>query len=146
MPRFEHVIGQPPRFTLASPRFRFRALAAFAGRASIGGDREIALACLVMGRLAAAMLPPFSISPSDTKTRSSAAKQWMASLSLPAPIRTALNHVADAVVLGNPIATSGAIERIVAAIQGRVDEAGAGELLQLAADLNPLMKPDQSVN
>jgi hypothetical protein len=139
MPRFDHVIGQPPRFALATPRFRFRALAAFAGRASIGGDREIALACLVVGRLAAAMLPPLSLSATDTKTRSSAAKQWMASLSLPAVIRTALIQVADAVVLGNRIATSGAIERLVSAVQGRIDEAGAGELLTLAGDLNPLM-------
>jgi hypothetical protein len=63
----------------------------------------------------------------------------MASLSLPAVIRTALIQVADAVVLGNRIATSGAIERLVAAVQGRIDEAGAGELLTLAGDLNPLM-------
>src|SRR5678816_408261 len=101
MPRFDAVIGQPPRFALATPRFRFRALAAFAGRASIGGDREIAMACLVAGRLAAAMLPPLTISSPDTKTRSSAAKQWMASLSLPAAVRNVLNQVADAIVMAN---------------------------------------------
>jgi hypothetical protein len=63
----------------------------------------------------------------------------MAALSLPAVVRTALIQVADAVVLGNRIATSGTIERLVAAVQGRIDEAGAGELLTLAGDLNPLM-------
>jgi len=138
MPRFDAVIGQQPRFALATPRFRFRALAAFAGRASIGGDREIAMACLVAGRLAAAMIPPLSISPSDTKTRSSAAKQWMASLSLPAAIRNAVNQVADAVVMANPVATSAAIERLIGAVAGRIDDPSVGELHSLAGDLAPV--------
>jgi hypothetical protein len=83
------------------------------------------------------MLPPTSISQSDTKTRSSAVKQWMASLSLPASIRNALNQVADAVVLDNPIATSAAIERLIGAVDVRIDDPSANELRSLASDLNP---------
>ncbi len=137
MPRFDDVIGQPPRFALATPHFRFRALAAFAGRASIGGDREIAMACLVAGRLAATMLPPFQISSSDAKTRSAAAKQWMGSLSLPAPVRAPLSQVADAVSAGNPTSVAGAIEKLVVAVTGKIDDASIAELRSLASDLNP---------
>ncbi|HUQ19580.1 MAG TPA: hypothetical protein VM099_08200 [Gemmatimonadaceae bacterium] len=137
MPRFDNVIGQPPPYALATPHFRFRALAAFAGRASIGGDREIAMACLVAGRLAATMLPPFHISQSDAKTRSAAAKQWMASLSLPAPVRTPLTEVADAVSTGNSAAVGSAIEKLLTAVTGKIDEASAAELRSLAADVEP---------
>jgi len=74
MPRFESVIGQQPRFALVTPHFRFRALVSFAGRASLGGDREVAMACLVAGRLAAGMLPPLNIAHADAKGRSAAAR------------------------------------------------------------------------
>jgi hypothetical protein len=137
MPRFDDVIGQPPRFALATPHFRFRALASFAGRASIGGDREIAMACLVAGRLAATLLPPFHVSSSDTRTRSAAAKQWMGSLSLPAPVRAPLTQVTDAVSAGNPTTVAAAMEKLIAAVSGKIDEASLTELRSLASDLNP---------
>ena len=137
MPRFESVIGQQPRFALATPRFRFRALAAFAGRASIGGDREVALGCLVVGRLASTILPPFQISGADVKSRSAAAKHWLASLSLPTAIRAPLAHVTDAVSSGSSTATAWAIEKVVATVGGKIDEASAAELRSLVADLLP---------
>jgi hypothetical protein len=137
MPRFELVIGQQPRFALATPRFRFRALAAFAGRASLGGDREVAMACLVGGHLASAMLAPYSIPPADSKARSGAAKQWLASISLPPAVRIALGQLADAVASGNRAATGSAIERMLAAASRSIDEASAGELRALAAELAP---------
>ena len=84
------------------------------------------------------MLPPISISPSDTKTRCSAAKQWMASLSLPAAVRNALNQVADAVVMANPVATSAAIERLLGAVNGRIDDPSVAELRTLGGDLAPV--------
>src|SRR6266545_1846680 len=105
MPRFERVIVQQPRYALAIPRFRFRALAACAGRAPLGGDREIAMACLVGGRLASALLHPYAINAADMKARSTGAKHWLSSLSLPAPIRSSLVHLADAVGSGNKPAT-----------------------------------------
>src|SRR6476469_8256910 len=138
MPRFESVIGQQPRFALATPHFRFRALVSFAGRASLGGDREVAMACLVAGRLAAGLLPPFNIAHADAKSRSAAARQWLSSLSLPPAIRTPLAQVADAVVSGNPATTAAALERMLAAVSRNIDEASAAELRSLVADLSPL--------
>jgi hypothetical protein len=137
MPRFEIVIGQQPRFALATPRFRFRALAAFAGRASLGGDREVAMACLVAGRLAAAMLAPYSITPSDSKARSVAAKQWLASLSVPATVRATLVNLADAVASGSRTAAAAALTVILTVAAHSMDEASASELRAVIDDLSP---------
>src|SRR6266542_4061142 len=142
MPRFEAVIGQQPRFALATPRFRFRALAAFAGRASLGGDREVALASLVAGRLASGMLEPLDIQPSDAKARSAAAKHWLSSLSLPPAIRGPLAHVADAVATSNRTAAGVALEKMLVAVSRNIDEASAGELRALIADLGGTDRAD----
>ncbi|MFN2601682.1 MAG: hypothetical protein ABR582_02870 [Gemmatimonadaceae bacterium] len=137
MPRFDGVIGQQPRFALATPHFRFRALSAFAGRAALGGDREVALACLVVARLACGMLPPNDIQPADAKSRSAAAKQWLSSLSLPSSIRIPLTHVADAVATGNPTTTSTALERMLVAVSRSIDEASASEVRAIVGELSP---------
>ncbi len=137
MPRFDPVIGQQPRFSLATPRFRFRALAACAGRASLGGGREVAMACLVGARMASAMLPPYSIPLTDSKSRSAAAKQWLASLSLPPTIRTALGHLADTVASGNRTDAAEALSKLLGAAVQKVDEASVSELRALIADLAP---------
>ena len=135
MPRFDSVIGQQPRFALATPRFRFRALAACAGRASLGGDREIAMACLVGGRLVSGLLPPYAIAAADTKARSTAAKHWLSSLSLPAPVRSALTHLADAVAGGNRKTTAAAVMHLVSVAQRSIDDASASELVAVASNL-----------
>src|SRR5690349_12491010 len=41
-----------PPYALSSPAFRFRALAVLAGRAPLGGQREVALATYLAARLA----------------------------------------------------------------------------------------------
>lgn len=137
MPRFERVIGQQPRFSLATPRFRFRALAACAGRAALGGDREVAMACLVGARMASSMLPPFAISPSDSKLRSASAKQWLSALSLPANVRTALTRLADTVSSGDRAAAGEALSKLTGAAAHQIDEASATELRALVTDLTP---------
>jgi hypothetical protein len=141
MPRFELVIGQQPRFSLATPRFRFRALAACAGRASLGGDREVAMACLVGARMAASMLAPFTIPPAELKSRSVAAKQWLASMSLPTAIRTAFASLADTVSSGEKAAAGEALSKLTGAAAHQIDEASASELRALVSDLAPQAGP-----
>ena len=63
------MIGQPPRYTLATPVFRFRSLAALSGRAALGGDRETLLACLQLGRLCAGIVPPYELTRDVTLER-----------------------------------------------------------------------------
>jgi hypothetical protein len=90
-----------------------------------------------MARLAAALLPPFDISATEAKQRSVAAKQWLSSLSLPTPLRNTLAHVADSAATQNSTATAWAIEKLITATAGKIDEASAAELRSLMNDLNP---------
>ncbi len=135
MPRFGTVIGQPPRFALATPRFRFRALASYAGRASIGGEREVALACLVAGRLAASMLEPFDFAPPEAKARSASARQWLSSLTLPPTVRTAVAEVPDAVASGNKARAATALSAAIQRVELNLDEASLTELRTLVTEL-----------
>ena len=55
------IVSQPP-YALAATPFRFPALASLAGRAALGGDREVALATYLAARLAHDTLPDRGLS------------------------------------------------------------------------------------
>jgi len=129
------VIGNPPPFALATPTFRFRALASHAGRAALGGDREIALACLVAGRLGAGLTNAQPSAPSDLKARAVAAKQWLASLVLPAALRTLLNAAIESSGDGDEVATARALSQLLPLAAQQLDEFSLAELRDLVNEL-----------
>lgn len=131
---FKTMIQAPP-YALASPAFRFRALASHAGRAALGGDREIALAAFAVGRLAAAMLPPFTLTPADAAARVANTKQWLSSMALPGPQRAACIAVADAVTAGVKRPVVHAISGLVEAAVRNLDQGSIAELHELMAEL-----------
>ncbi|MEO5589714.1 MAG: hypothetical protein ABIS03_09020 [Gemmatimonadaceae bacterium] len=132
------MIGQQPPFALATPIFRFRALASQAGRLPLGGDREVVLACLMVSRLAAALLPPTELAPVDAETRASNARQWLASLTLPLPARTAAAATIDAVGSGKRTDTGAALSGLTEAAIGNLDQRSAQEMQLLVSDLSIL--------
>ena len=89
------LVAQPP-YSLTPTAFRFTALASLAGRAPLGGRREIALAVYLAARLAQDALPDRDLSKAARAERAGHAKQWLASLALPAPVRPALVDLIDA--------------------------------------------------
>jgi hypothetical protein len=125
------VIGQLPPYALATPTFRLRALASHAGRASLGGDREVALACFVSARLVAGMLPPLSIVPADSAMRAAAARQWLASLMIPASMRAAAVATVDAVGENDLRAARKSLELVIEAGGTHLDAASKAELTEL---------------
>ena len=129
------MIGQPPPFALGTPVFRFKALASHAGRASLGGDREIALACFAVARLAAGLLPPFLLAPGDLSARITATRQWLASLALPNPARTAASSVIDAVGAGNRRSAVAGLSSLIEASVRQLDQASVAELHELMGEL-----------
>jgi hypothetical protein len=129
------VIGQPPPFALASAPFRFKALASHAGRAALGGDREVALACFTAARLAAGLLPPYLLAPADTTARIAATRQWLASLALASPARVATVGVIDAVASGNKRSVVSALSSLIEACVRHLDQASVAELHELMGDL-----------
>ncbi|MGK2963228.1 MAG: hypothetical protein ACSLFK_13980 [Gemmatimonadaceae bacterium] len=129
------MIGQLPPYALATPAFRFRALASHAGRAVLGGDREIALACLAVARLAAGLLPPVMLAPGDAATRANATRHWLASLTMAASSRAAAAATIDAVSRGN---RRGAAEslRVLRDVAGpQLDSPSVAEIDDLANEL-----------
>ena len=129
------MLASPPPYSLAHAAFRFRALAALAGRAALGGERESALAVMLAARLAAAMLPPDGLSVALRTERARAAKVWLSSLALPAGVRPALLPVLEASAGEGTGALATALERAVDAVTGVLDAASLAELKALTRAL-----------
>jgi len=89
------MLGPPP-YALTAPSFAFRALASLAARAALGGPRETALATLVAARLAAGAAPPHALAPALRAARAGAARTWLTSVAVPAPVRSAIGRLLDA--------------------------------------------------
>ena len=85
-----------PPYALASPRFRFRALAALAGRSPLGGEREVALATLLAARLVVGALPPSPLPQPVRIVRANGARAWFAALAVPPLFRQSLTRLMDA--------------------------------------------------
>ena len=130
------MIGQQPRFALATPVFRFRSLATLAGRAALGGDRETLLACLQIGRLCAGILRPYELSPETQAERIEGTKQWLASLAIPSGIRSTAFGIFGALAGQDRARTALAFEDLVKAAAAQLDEASRTELNQVIQELN----------
>ncbi|MEO7821973.1 MAG: hypothetical protein ABIS15_00090 [Gemmatimonadaceae bacterium] len=122
------MIGQPPRFTLATPVFRFRALAALTARASLGGDRETVLACLQLGRLCAGLLRPYTMSRELTVERIEQTRQWVSALAVPTGIRAVAFSIFGALNGFDRSRAALALADLVKAAYGQLDEASRFEL------------------
>ena len=129
------MIGQPPPFALAAPFFRFKALASHAGRAALGGDREVALSCFVAARLAVSLLPPYLLAPADSAARIASTRQWLASLALSSQARVAMVSVIDAVASSNRRGTVSALSSLIEACVRQLDQASVAELHELMGEL-----------
>ena len=129
------MLGQLPRFALVTPTFRFRSLAAAAGRASLGGDRETLLATLQLGRLCAGMLPPFELTREQTLERTENTRQWLSSLAVPSGIRSTAFGILGAITGHDRARLAVALEDLVKAVPSQLDEAARLELTHLIQEL-----------
>ena len=122
-------------WSLTSPLFRFRALAALAGRAALGGERETALAMLLAARLAATLVPPDTLSIEARAERAQAARTWLSSLALPAGVRPALTRVIEATAGADGTEVASALEQAVETVTKSLDAASRAEIAALVRDL-----------
>jgi hypothetical protein len=129
------VIGQMPRFALATPVFRFRALTTLSGRASLGGDRETLVACFQMGRLCAGILPPYELSREQVLERIENTKQWLSSLAIPSGIRSTAFGIFGALSGFDRERCVIAFADLVKAASAQLDEASRAELTVLMQEL-----------
>jgi len=125
-----------PPYALPAPVFRFRHLAALAGRAPIGGAREVALACFVAARLAHDCCDPLLDLDEELRTaRCSGAKGWLGTIAIPAPVRTPVAKLADASANGRAHAMAPLVSALARAADSFLDPAARAELETLAARL-----------
>ena len=127
------LISRPP-YGLAPTPFRFGALAALAGRAPLGGRREVALATYLAARLADDVLDENALQAAARVERSGNARSWLSTVALPAPVRQPLARLIDST--GGPAGpVSQALRAVMAVTAEFLDRASRLELEQLAETL-----------
>ena len=129
------MIGQPPRYALTTPVFRFRALAALSARAPLGGDRETVLACLQLGRLCAGLMPPYNMSRELTVERIEQTRQWVSALAVPTGVRAVTFGIFGALTGFDRSRAALSLADLVKAAAGQLDEASRTELETLRQEL-----------
>jgi hypothetical protein len=128
------VIGNNPPYALAATPFRFAALATLAGRAPLGGQREVALATYLTARLAQDVLPECGVSQASRAERAGSARSWLATLALPTTVRPALSRVAEASAT-DPRSTAEALRTAMTVVAPFLDTRARSELDRLATSL-----------
>jgi hypothetical protein len=134
--RVHCVVSFAPPYALAPTTFRFPALATLAGRAPLGGERETALASYVVARLALGLVPGATLPLEDRVTRAAAARTWLASLALPAPIRAPFAKVIDSTRQDSRASVAAALVTAADVAASYLDGPALGELRALAAQLS----------
>jgi hypothetical protein len=124
-----------PPYAVPATSFRFAALATLAGKAPLGGRREVALAVYLAARLADDTLPDRGVSGEARAERAAHAKSWLSSMALAAPVRSALARLIEATANG-PTATATALPAVVTATGGQLDTKARAELDRLNAALS----------
>lgn len=125
-----------PPYALTMPTFRFRALAALAGRAPLGGPREVVLATYLLARLVDDCRPARELPQETRAARSSAARNWLANTALPPAVRSPLIRLAEATE-GEVSGIAIALGTAIVATTSYLDDAARFELERLAQAIVP---------
>jgi hypothetical protein len=124
-----------PPYALAQNPFPLPALAAHAGKAALGGDREVALACFVVARLAGSLLAPYALPTELREKRAAACRSWLASQAIPPTVRGDLMVAAESTAFAERSAISAAIRSLRSHAAKHLDGVSAQELDALATRL-----------
>lgn len=129
------LISGAPRapYSLEPTAFPFPALATMAGRAALGGPREIAIACFLVARIAGDAISNSAILSGDQRrSRAQGAKHWLGSAAIPTPIRTALIRLAESTAGEDKSATKAALDSVMTVTANQLDAGARLELGRLA--------------
>ena len=128
------MLGPSP-YALATPAFRFKALALAAGRAPLGGPREAALAALIGARLTAGMIGPGVLAADVRAARAEAARGWLGTIAVPAVTKVAVARLIESTVRNDPAALVAAVAKVTDVTAPYLDRAARSELEQLGVAL-----------
>lgn len=128
------MLASLPPYAVAPTEFRFPALAALAGRAALGGQREVALATYMAARLVHDLLPDHELDAMVRGERAAAAKNWLSTVTLPAQVRPTLVRLIEA-SNASRTTSAAAVRAVIAATGTQLDKAARLELERLAEAL-----------
>jgi hypothetical protein len=129
------VNTEAPRapYSLEPAAFPLPALAHLAGRAPLGGSREIVLACLLVARAVADSSPPAAaISRDQARARAKQIGDWLAASPLAGNIKAPLVRLAEATGAGEGAAMAAGLESVIMVTANHLDSAARLELGRLA--------------
>lgn len=116
-------------YALVTPSFPFRHLATLAGRAPIGGTREVALGCFMAARLAAACGgTDTEITSEGCEARATSARSWLGALTLPAAVRAPIAKCIESSARRNAQASARDVTAMRDACASYLDAASRTEL------------------
>jgi hypothetical protein len=130
------VLPNQPPYAVPPTEFRFPALAALAGRAQLGGDREVALAVYLAARLVQDCHGRTAMSEAARTERAAGAKHWISSFALPAPVRPSITRVIEGTA-GSAATIADDFRALVASTRSYLDIQSQAELDRLANALAP---------
>ena len=120
-------------YALEPTAFPFPALANLAGRAPLGGQREIVLACLLVARVVAdATNGHRLLSVEQKRARAKEVSDWLAATSIPANVRGALARLAEGTSDEDPARCAAALDSVMMVTANHLDPAARLELGRLA--------------
>lgn len=128
------MLPSRPPYSLEPITFRFAALAAAAGRATLGGARESVLTAFIIARLADDTLRCTALHGQDRKARVEATRSWVGSMALPNDVRTAAVAAISAVDETGPMPVS-ALRRVISVTAKYMDAAARADLERLSDSL-----------
>lgn len=96
----------------------------------MGGGREVALASLLIARLAHGLRGPDPMTAPDRVARAASAKVWLASLALPSATRVPFARCVEATA-NSPLHVAGALRGLIAVTTAHLDGAAVNELERL---------------
>lgn len=104
-----------------------------AGRAALGGPREIALACLLVGRLVIdGTSDALALTPEQKRARALGAKHWLGAAAIPNPVRAALVRLAEATASDDRDAVKAGVDSVMTVTANQLDSGARLELGRLA--------------
>jgi hypothetical protein len=128
------MIANEPRapYSLEPNAFPLPALAALAGRAPLGGQRETALACFLVGRLIASAVSPGAADSEQGRERLQGVKHWLGSAALPPNLRQGLAKAAECACQGDRSGVKSALDSVMTVTANNLDPAARLELARLS--------------
>ena len=116
--------------------FPFRHLAAHAGRAGLGGGREVALGCFLVARLSAERLADGESDGDDRQARAAGARSWLGAITIPSGVRGHLTRCVELSADAPSPALAEELRALTTAASPWLDAGSRSELDALAAELS----------